>query len=135
MGRVGQRHPRRNRRDLLRRKNNNYPLVVEWEWNYIFRSHFPFMEIGDFRFEIVPDAEFWLDGGAMFGVVPRVLWERVCPPDDRNRIRLNMNCAFIETRDERILIDTGIGEKWTDKETAIYGIDRVQPLAETLRDI
>ena len=103
--------------------------------NYIFRSHFPFMEIGDFRFEIVPDAEFWLDGGAMFGVVPRVLWERVCPPDDRNRIRLNMNCAFIETRDERILIDTGIGEKWTDKETAIYGIDRVRPLAETLRDV
>ena len=48
------------------------------------------MQIGDHRFEIVPDTEFWLDGGAMFGVVPRVLWERVCEPDEKNRIRLNM---------------------------------------------
>jgi len=92
------------------------------------------MQIGDHRFEIVPDTEFWLDGGAMFGVVPRVLWERVCEPDEKNRIRLNMNCVFIETRDERILIDTGIGEKWTAKETAMYGIDRKQPFAESLRD-
>ncbi len=93
------------------------------------------MEIGDYRFEIVPDTEFWLDGGAMFGVVPRVLWERVSPPDALNRIRLNMNCAFIETASERILIETGIGEKWSDKETAMYGIDRKRPFAETLRRV
>ncbi len=93
------------------------------------------MEIGDYRFEIVPDTEFWLDGGAMFGVVPRVLWERVTEPDDKNRIRLNLNCAFIETRDERILIDTGIGEKWTEKEVLMYGIDREKTFADTLKAI
>ncbi|MBA3786083.1 MAG: MBL fold metallo-hydrolase, partial [Acidobacteria bacterium] len=42
------------------------------------------MKIGDYRIETIPDAEFKLDGGAMFGVVPRVLWERVCPPDELN---------------------------------------------------
>ena len=93
------------------------------------------MEIGDYRVEIVQDTEFWLDGGAMFGVVPRVLWERVSPPDDKNRIRLNMNCLFIDTGKERILIDTGTGEKWNEKETAIYGINRKRPFAESLYDV
>ncbi|MBA3352241.1 MAG: MBL fold metallo-hydrolase [Blastocatellia bacterium] len=93
------------------------------------------MEIGDYRIEIIPDTEFRLDGGAMFGVVPRVLWERVCPPDESNRVRLNMNCVFIDTGTERILIETGIGEKWSEKEAAKYGIFREKPFAQTLFDI
>jgi glyoxylase-like metal-dependent hydrolase (beta-lactamase superfamily II) len=92
------------------------------------------MQIGDYRFEIVPDTEFRLDGGAMFGVVPRVLWERVCPPDETNRIRMNMNCVFIDTGKEKILIETGIGEKWTEKQTKMYGIVRVKPFAATLSE-
>lgn len=90
------------------------------------------MQFGDYRVEIVPDTEFRLDGGAMFGVVPRVLWERVCPPDELNRILQNMNCVFIDTGKERILIETGIGEKWSEKETQMYGIFRERPFAETL---
>jgi glyoxylase-like metal-dependent hydrolase (beta-lactamase superfamily II) len=90
------------------------------------------MNFGDYRVEIVPDTEFRLDGGAMFGVVPRVLWERVCPPDDFNRIRMNMNCVFIDTGGEKILIETGIGEKWSEKETKMYGIFREKPFAQTL---
>ena len=90
------------------------------------------MEIGDYRLEIIPDTEFRLDGGAMFGVVPRVLWERVSPPDELNRIRMNMNCVFVDTGVEKILIETGIGEKWSEKEAAMYGIFREKPLAETL---
>ncbi|QYO65432.1 MBL fold metallo-hydrolase [Leptolyngbya sp. 7M] len=90
------------------------------------------MEIGDYRVEIVPDTEFRLDGGAMFGVVPRVLWERVCPPDELNRIRQQMNCVFIDTGKEKVLIETGIGEKWTEKEMRMYGIFRERPFAETL---
>ncbi|MGH9947663.1 MAG: MBL fold metallo-hydrolase [Pyrinomonadaceae bacterium] len=93
------------------------------------------MEIGDYRLEVVPDTEFWLDGGAMFGVVPRVLWERVSPPDELNRIRLNMNCVFIDTGKERILIETGIGEKWDKKETSMYGIDRRRSFADSLFEI
>ena len=90
------------------------------------------MQFGDYRVEIIPDTEFRLDGGAMFGVVPRVVWERVSPPDEKNRIRMNMNCVFIDTGKEKILIETGIGEKWTPKQTEMYGIFRDKPLAETL---
>lgn len=90
------------------------------------------MQLGDYRVEIIPDTEFRLDGGAMFGVVPRVVWERVSPPDEKNRIRMNMNCVFIDTGKDRILIETGIGEKWTAKQTEMYGIFREKPLAETL---
>ena len=107
----------------------------KWKVNFPFPfSIFRFfiMILGDYRIEIVPDTEFRLDGGAMFGVVPRVLWEKVCPPDALNRIKLNMNCLFVDTGNEKILIETGIGEKWTEKQTKIYGIVRVKPFAETL---
>ncbi len=93
------------------------------------------MQIGDYRVEIIPDTEFKLDGGAMFGVVPRVIWERVCPPDELNRIRLQTNCLFIDTGKQKILIETGMGEKWTPKQTTIYGIGRKRPFAESLREI
>ncbi|MBC8030054.1 MAG: MBL fold metallo-hydrolase [Pyrinomonadaceae bacterium] len=93
------------------------------------------MQFGDYRIEIVPDTEFRLDGGAMFGVVPRTLWAKVCPPDAENRIRMNLNCVFIDTGAERILIETGIGEKWSAKHAAMYGITRRRPLAESLRAI
>ncbi|MGB7070118.1 MAG: MBL fold metallo-hydrolase [Pyrinomonadaceae bacterium] len=90
------------------------------------------MNFDDYRVEVVPDTEFRLDGGAMFGVVPRVLWERVCKPDELNRVGLNMNCVFIETPTEKILIDTGIGEKWSDKEVLQLGINREKPFADRL---
>src|ERR1044072_8406683 len=93
------------------------------------------MLFADYRVEIIPDCEFRLDGGAMFGVVPRNLWSKVCPPDEQNRIRMNMNCLFIEAGKERILIDTGIGEKWSEKHHAMYGIDRRQSFDESLRSI
>jgi len=93
------------------------------------------MKFGDYRVEIVPDCEFRLDGGAMFGVVPRNLWERVAPPDEQNRIRMNMNCLFVEAGQERVLIDTGIGEKWPDKQRTMYGIDRQRPFADSLKAV
>lgn len=93
------------------------------------------MQVGDYRVEIVPDTEFRLDGGAMFGVVPRNLWSKVCPPDEHNRIRMNMNCVFIDTGSERILIETGIGDKWSDKHKLIYGIARHRSLADSLKSI
>lgn len=93
------------------------------------------MQFGDYRVEIIPDTEFRLDGGAMFGVVPRTLWSTVFPPDDHNRIRMNMNCVYIEGNGERILIETGIGEKWSPKHREIYGITRERSLADSLRTI
>ena len=93
------------------------------------------MRFGEYRVEVIPDCEFRLDGGAMFGVVPRNLWSRVSPPDEQNRIRMNMNCLFIEAGKERILIDTGIGDKWSEKHRAMYAINRQRPLDQSLRAI
>ncbi|HEV7681201.1 MAG TPA: MBL fold metallo-hydrolase [Pyrinomonadaceae bacterium] len=93
------------------------------------------MQFGDYRVELIPDTEFRLDGGAMFGVVPRALWSRVCPPDAENRITMNMNCVFIDTGQQRILIETGIGEKWSAKHTAMFGITRQQAFADSLRAV
>jgi len=91
------------------------------------------MLLGDYCVEIVPDAEFRLDGGAMFGVVPRTLWSRSFPPDEQNRVRLNMNCLFVEAGRERILIETGIGDKWSARQAEMFGIDRRRPLTESVR--
>ena len=64
------------------------------------------MLLGDYRIEVIPDTEFRLDGGAMFGVVPRVLWERVSPPDELNRVTLTCNCLFIDTGKKTILVES-----------------------------
>lgn len=93
------------------------------------------MQLGDYRVEIVPDTEFHLDGGAMFGVVPRTLWSRSCPPDEQNRVRLNMNCLFIEAGRERIIVETGIGDKWSEKQAAMYGITRQRSLGDSIEAI
>jgi glyoxylase-like metal-dependent hydrolase (beta-lactamase superfamily II) len=90
------------------------------------------LQIGDYSVQVIQDAEFRLDGGAMFGVVPRNLWAKDCPPDDENRIRMNMNCVFVSAGNEKVLIETGIGDKWPAKLSTVYGIDRARPLAETL---
>ena len=81
------------------------------------------MELGDFRLSLASDGGFRLDGGAMFGVVPRTLWERPCPPDDRNRIRMATNCLLVERGSDLLLIDTGIGDKHDAKFQANYGMD------------
>lgn len=93
------------------------------------------MKFGDYRVEVVPDCEFRLDGGAMFGVVPRNLWSKFCPPDDQNRIRMSMNCVLVDTGKDRVLIETGIGDKWSDKHSGMYGIDRRRSLAESVQAI
>ena len=93
------------------------------------------MKFGEYRVEIIPDCEFRLDGGAMFGVVPRNLWAKVAPPDEQNRIRMNMNCLFIEGAGEKILIDTGIGDKWSDKHRTMYGIERQRSFDDSLKAI
>lgn len=64
-----------------------------------------------------------LDGGAMFGVVPKPLWERRIPPDDRNRIPLALRCLLIEHDAGPILVDTGVGNKENEKFVDIYGVE------------
>jgi len=91
------------------------------------------IELGDVRVHLLKDGRFALDGGAMFGVVPRALWERSDPPDEKNRVTLGLNIALIETGGKRVLVDSGMGDKWSDKERAIYKIDRSETLLASLR--
>lgn len=82
------------------------------------------MELGDLHLTLVSDGGFRLDGGAMFGVVPRTLWEKVAPPDEQNRIRMGTNCLLVERGNDLVLIDTGIGDKHDAKFMDIYAMDR-----------
>jgi len=73
-----------------------------------------------------------LDGGAMFGVVPKPLWERRIPADARNRIPLGMRCLLVEHEGGLVLIDNGAGNKETAKFLDIYGIDNAGANGRTL---
>ncbi|MEJ2538029.1 MAG: MBL fold metallo-hydrolase, partial [Calditrichia bacterium] len=64
-----------------------------------------------------------LDGGAMFGVVPRTLWQKENPPDEKNRITMSLNTLLLVGDGKIILVDTGVGDKFTDKFREIYAID------------
>jgi glyoxylase-like metal-dependent hydrolase (beta-lactamase superfamily II) len=93
------------------------------------------MRLGDLDVKLVDDGGFRLDGGAMFGVVPRTLWEREKPPDERNRIRMTTNCPLVERGGELVLIDTGIGDKNDDKFRKIFGLEPgARRLPEAIRD-
>jgi glyoxylase-like metal-dependent hydrolase (beta-lactamase superfamily II) len=71
------------------------------------------------------EAMFGLDGGAMFGIVPRPLWERTNPPDAANRIQLATRCLLVRWADGSAgLVDVGLGASWSDKERGIYAIDQ-----------
>jgi glyoxylase-like metal-dependent hydrolase (beta-lactamase superfamily II) len=77
---------------------------------------------GELRLSVLDAGRIWLDGGAMFGVVPRVLWQRERPPDEQNRICLAMNLLLIEDGRQRILVDTGAGDKWDGKGRSLFGL-------------
>jgi glyoxylase-like metal-dependent hydrolase (beta-lactamase superfamily II) len=91
------------------------------------------IELGGFSLELVPTGRFRLDGGAMFGVVPKILWERVSRPDERNRIELALNCLLIRDGKRTLVIETGMGEKWGPKEREIYALRSSGGLQEELR--
>jgi glyoxylase-like metal-dependent hydrolase (beta-lactamase superfamily II) len=75
---------------------------------------------------------FYLDGGAMFGVVPKTLWEKKAPADDHNRIRLAANSLLVRAANKNILVETGNGTKWDPKLRNIYGIQGGDPLRDSL---
>jgi glyoxylase-like metal-dependent hydrolase (beta-lactamase superfamily II) len=84
------------------------------------------VRVGRYDISSIVDAFYALDGGAMFGAVPRPLWEKKLPCDARNRVRLASRCLLAVDRDERrvILVDAGIGGDWDAKHADIYAIDR-----------
>jgi len=91
------------------------------------------MDLGDFTLIPLLDGTFRLDGGAMFGVVPKPLWEKRAPADERNRIRLGLRPLLVQG-ERTLLIDAGIGSKMDAKSADIYGIDRSRNLDHSLAD-
>lgn len=82
------------------------------------------MQLGDWKFSALHDGRFKLDGGAMFGVVPKIFWVKKHPADDRNRIDLDLRCLLVEHDERRILVDTGMGDRWSEKQLGIFGLER-----------
>jgi len=81
--------------------------------------------VGRWRIHAIQAGGQQLDGGAMFGVVPKPLWEKRIPADARNRIPMGMRCLLVEHESELVLIDSGVGNKETTKFHDIYGIENV----------
>ena len=81
------------------------------------------MHIGNYDVTMIDAGRYKLDGGAMFGVVPRTLWQKENPPDEKNRITMSLNTLLLVGDGKIILVDTGVGDKFTDKFREIYAID------------
>jgi glyoxylase-like metal-dependent hydrolase (beta-lactamase superfamily II) len=90
------------------------------------------MKFGQFEVFALSDGRFALDGGAMFGVVPRVFWQKTNPPDERNRITLALRPLLIKTPQALVLADTGIGTKQNEKFRQIYRVEQPPHLLDSL---
>ena len=90
------------------------------------------MKFGELELFVLSDGRLRLDGGAMFGVVPKALWSRKMPADERNRIALGTNCLLIRAAGKTLVVETGIGGKTDEKFNDIYAVDRPQGLVRAL---
>jgi glyoxylase-like metal-dependent hydrolase (beta-lactamase superfamily II) len=91
------------------------------------------MRVGEFEVSIVSDGEFRIDGGAMFGVVPKVLWARLLEPDERNRVAMATNCLLVRRDKDVVLVEAGLGRKLSKKEREIYAVTDAVTLEKSLR--
>jgi glyoxylase-like metal-dependent hydrolase (beta-lactamase superfamily II) len=92
------------------------------------------LELGQLRVEAIEAGAFSLDGGTMFGVVPRALWERQHPADARNRIRLTARCLLVRGPGTVALVDTGMGDEWSDKQRELFALDPAAALLARLEE-
>jgi len=81
------------------------------------------MKIGQYKLYSIETSEFGLDGGAMFGIIPKIMWEKKAPSDSLNRIKMVTRSLLLVSDSHKILIDTGNGSKWTKKYLELYNID------------
>jgi glyoxylase-like metal-dependent hydrolase (beta-lactamase superfamily II) len=90
--------------------------------------------LGDWELTALSDGCFRLDGGSMFGVIPKTLWEKKKPADERNRIRLGLNSLLAKSPRGLVLMEGGIGGKLNPKEEDIYGLERERDLLQALEE-
>jgi len=93
------------------------------------------MRLGGFDISLLSDGTFWLDGGAMFGVVPKAIWDKLNPADEENRIELGLNCLLIQTYDKNILLDTGLGDKFDEKFKERFKVNKAKELNISLKEV
>lgn len=90
------------------------------------------MQIGNWKLQTVSGGRFLIDGGTMFGVVPKPLWQRTIPPDDLNRIPSNTNCVLARDGQHCVLIDTGYGGKIPEREARYLESEPGVPIVDHL---
>lgn len=90
------------------------------------------MQLGNFTIDWVSAGRFKLDGGAMFGPVPKTLWSRKIEADEKNLIPMGLNCMLITTPQGRVLLDTGIGNKMTEKQAKIFALEHPPTIEASL---
>ncbi len=84
------------------------------------------MKIGKYELHVIETGSFGLDGGAMFGIIPKPLWNKFNPADDLNRVTLNARNLLLVNGSRKIMIDTGIGTDWDEKFVKIYRLDQTE---------
>jgi len=89
------------------------------------------MKIGGYQLFSIETSQIALDGGAMFGIIPKTLWEKQAPADKYNRISMVTRSLLLVGHGKKILIDTGSGDKWTEKMRSIYNINTDKMNQET----
>ena len=90
------------------------------------------MQLGDIEVRYISAGAFKLDGGSMFGIVPRTLWEKKMLPDEKHRLLFGCNSLLVRAGGKNILVETGNGTKWDAKLRQIYSFPENDPLAENL---
>ncbi len=91
------------------------------------------MKFGDFEIHIFVENRFKIDGGAMFGVVPKIIWEKLTGCDEFNRVDLDLNLVLVKSKKGNILVDSGIGDTLSEKQKKIYGVKNNSSLEKNLK--
>ena len=92
------------------------------------------IRLGAIEVHLLSDGRFAMDGGAMFGIVPKPLWARHAEVDERNRITMSLHCPLAVRGSDVVLIDTGLGDRLSEKELEFYGVDRRGGLDARVRE-
>ncbi len=93
------------------------------------------MNLGNIKLHIISDGTYWEDGGGFFGLVPKVLWQEIIAPDEQNRLLFELRCLLIETREQRVLVDTGFGDKLSEKQRGFIGLEGERRLLASLEEL
>ena len=93
------------------------------------------MKSGRFEIFSIVENSFKIDGGAMYGVVPKIIWQKFNPPDHNNLVKLDINLLLIRTDGENILVDAGMGDALSERQKKMYGMERSSALEKELSEL